>query len=84
MFLLSFSNDLSKNMASALLAGPFRRGVLLHSHAPTYAQKRLEVSLIARANQTFDYTFLLPKCMCLIKICAYSHVTIVQTAVIHY
>ena len=36
------------------------------------------------ANKTFDYTFVLHNCLCLIKICAYSHVTIKQTAVVDF
>ena len=36
------------------------------------------------ANKTFDYTFVLHNCLCLIKICAYSHVTIKQRAVVDF
>ena len=50
----------------------------------TLMQKHLEVLQIARANRTLDYMLLLLSFMCLIKMCAYSHVTIIQTAVIDY
>ena len=62
----------------------FMKGVLSHAHAPTYAPNCLEVWSFANPNQTFDYTFLIYNCLCLIKICANSHVTIKQAAVINY
>ena len=39
---------------------------------------------IACANQTFDYMLFLLNCLRLIKICAYSHVTITQAAATDY
>ena len=59
-------------------------GALSHMHMPTHMQKHLEVQLIAHANQPFDYMFLLHHCLCFIKVCAYSHVTIKQAAVVDY
>ena len=50
-----------------------------HGFFRLYQERR--AILCARANQAFDYTFLLHNCQCLIKICAYSRVTIKQTAV---
>ena len=44
------------------------------------AQKGLEVSQIAPANQIFDYMFSL----IFNQDCAYSHVTIIQTTVTDY
>ena len=38
----------------------------------------------ADAIQTFDYMFLLFNCLCLIKTCAYSHVTIIWMAATDY
>ena len=39
---------------------------------------------MAHANKTCDYTFLLHNFLCLIYVCAYSHVTIKQKAVVNY
>ena len=50
-----------------ILTDSFMRGILLYGHAPTHAQKCLEVQYIAGANQIFLYTFLLHICLCLIK-----------------
>ena len=58
--------------------------MLSHAHMPTHIQKSLEVLKIACVNQTFDYVFLLHNWLCLIKICASSHVTIKQKAVADY
>ena len=52
-----------------------------HVHAPTHAQKHLEVWQFACANQTFDKKFLQYNYLCLIRICANPYVTIKQTAV---
>ena len=35
-------------------------------------------------NKTFDNLFLLDYCPCLVKICAYSHVTIKQMIAVDY
>ena len=64
--------------------GPFKRGTLWHAHTPTHAQKGSEVWKITRTNQIFDCTILLLNFLRLIKVCAYYHVTIIQTAVIDY
>ena len=58
--------------------------MLSQVHMPTHVQKRLDVRSIAHANQTFDCTFLLDNCPCLIKTCASSHVTIKQAANVDY
>ena len=50
----------------------------------THSKACRSVIKIACVNQTFDCTFLITNCLCLIKICAYSHVIIKQTAVIDY
>ena len=50
----------------------FRRGMLLWSHVPTHTQK------------FFDHTHFLLNCLCLVKMYAYSYVTITQTAAIDY
>ena len=36
------------------------------------------------SKSNFDYTFFLHNCLCLIKICAYFHVAMKQTAVVDY
>ena len=38
----------------------------------------------ARKNQTLDYILLPFNCLYFIKICAYSHVTVIPAAVIDY
>ena len=53
-----------------------------HMCTHTHAQKCLEVQWIAHANQTLDYKLSPFNCLCLIKIRAYSHDIIIQTAVI--
>ena len=55
---------------------PFQERQTIARARAVYAQKRLEVWWIARVNQTFDHTLLLNNFLCLIKICAYSYVTI--------
>ena len=67
-------------------SGPFRKGILLHLHMPTHRQKHLINRMCkSTTNQLliayFDYTFILDDCLCLIKICAYSHITIIKACV---
>ena len=45
------------NCLHPYLSGLFRRGVRSHAHAPTHAQKCLDVQLIARANKTWLHVF---------------------------
>ena len=70
-------------------SGPFRKGILLHLHMPTHRQKHLINRMCkSTTNQLliayFDYTFILDDCLCLIKICAYSHITIIKACVRYF
>ena len=61
---------------------PFQeRCAVVGAKAKTHTKAFRSVK-VARTNQTFDDTFLLLYCLCFIKISAYSHVTIIGTAVI--
>ena len=57
--------------------------MLSHVHVPTHLQNRLGV-IYYMHKSIFDCMLLLHNCMWLIKIYAYSYVTIKQTAVIDY
>ena len=65
------------------------KGILLHLHVPTHRQKHL-INRMSKSttNQLliayFDYTFILDDCLCLIKICAYSHITIIKGCVCYF
>ena len=40
---MSMKLSINPNIAEIPLAGPFKRGVLSHAHAPTHVEKHLEV-----------------------------------------
>ena len=65
------------------LAGPFKRGLVSHAQVPTRAKSFRSVMNRTRKS-IFWLHVLLHNGLCLIKIYAYSHVTIILTTVVDY
>ena len=53
--------------------------------SPAHAHTHTKVfGKVINCTHFFEFTFLLLNCLCLIKMCAYSHVTVIQRVVTNY
>ena len=74
-----------QNNPTAFEVRPFQeRHAIPHACAHTCTKAFRIVRKSERANQIFDYTFLLHNCLCLPDIYVHFHVTIKQTVVLDY